>query len=92
MKKFKIIIIICFISFLKTTNSYSLIEIDITRGNLNPLPMAVSPLFQDKKSIKESLDMGINVINIICKHNRVMQIKKLFILRNNDFHLIYLIY
>jgi len=71
MKKFKIIIIICFISFLKTTNSYSLIEIDITRGNLNPLPMAVSPLFQDKKSIKESQktlkldDVGSEISKVI---------------------------
>ena len=71
MKKFKIIIIICFISFLKTTNSYSLIEIDITRGNLNPLPVAVSPLFQDKKSIKESQkelkldDVGSEISKVI---------------------------
>ena len=30
--------------------SYALIEVDITRGNLNPLPVAVSPLSIDKKS------------------------------------------
>ena len=29
--------------------SYSLIEVDITRGNLNPLPVAVSPMSIDKK-------------------------------------------
>ena len=29
-------------------NSYALIEVDITRGNLNPLPVAVSPLSIDK--------------------------------------------
>ncbi len=52
MKKFEIIIIIFFLSFLHTSNSYSLIEIDITRGNLNPLPIAVSPLFENKKSKK----------------------------------------
>ena len=33
--------------------SFSLIEVDITRGNLNPLPIAVSPLFVENKSIKE---------------------------------------
>ena len=33
-------------------NSYSLIEVDITRGNLNPLPVAVSPLSIDEKSKK----------------------------------------
>ena len=34
--------------------SYGLIEVDITRGNLNPLPVAVSPLSIDEKSKKAS--------------------------------------
>ena len=29
---------------------FALIEVDITRGNLNPLPLAVSPLSIDNKS------------------------------------------
>ena len=33
----------------------ALIEVDITRGNLSPLPIAVSPLSIDKKS-KESFN------------------------------------
>ena len=49
MDKLKLLTIICLLFLLKTTNSYSLIEVDITRGNLNPLPVAVSPLFQDNK-------------------------------------------
>ena len=53
MDKLKLLTIICFLFLLKTTNSYSLIEVDITRGNLNPLPIAVSPLFQDNKSKNE---------------------------------------
>ena len=32
--------------------AFSLIEVDITRGNLNPLPIAVSPLSIDEKSKK----------------------------------------
>ena len=32
----------------------ALIEIDITRGNLDPLPIAVSPLFQDKPTKDKS--------------------------------------
>ena len=36
-----------FIIFLLVSKANSLIEIDITRGNLDPLPIAVSPLFQD---------------------------------------------
>ena len=34
------------------TNSFALIEVDITRGNLNPLPIAVSPLSIDQDSKK----------------------------------------
>ena len=30
--------------------SHSLIEVDITRGNLSPLPVAISPLSIDSKS------------------------------------------
>ncbi len=33
--------------------SFGLIEVDITRGNLDPLPIAVSPLFVESKSVKE---------------------------------------
>ena len=33
--------------------SYSLIEVDITRGNLNPLPIAVSPLSIETNSLNE---------------------------------------
>ena len=32
--------------------AFALIEVDITRGNLNPLPLAVSPLSIDDKSKK----------------------------------------
>ena len=34
------------------TNVLALIEVDITRGNLNPLPIAVSPLSIDENSRK----------------------------------------
>ena len=33
-------------------NALALIEVDITRGNLNPLPLAVSPLAIDETSRK----------------------------------------
>ena len=36
---------------LMQSNLFALIEVDITRGNLNPLPIAVSPLSVDNKSI-----------------------------------------
>ena len=41
------IFLICSIS-----NSFALIKVDITRGNLDPLPIAVSPLHVDSKSQK----------------------------------------
>tara|TARA_B100001250_G_scaffold62945_1_gene49412 strand:+ start:5494 stop:6846 length:1353 start_codon:yes stop_codon:yes gene_type:complete len=63
MKHLKIVFIMFFVFFIKTTNSYSLIEIDITRGNLNPLPIAVSPLYMDKKS-KEEFRKELNLNNL----------------------------
>ena len=47
MKK---IFIISLLLILKTTFAHSLIKVDITRGNLDPLPIAVSPLHVDPKS------------------------------------------
>ena len=47
MKK---ILYIFIINTLLSVKSYALIEIDITRGNLDPLPIAVSPLHVDIKS------------------------------------------
>ena len=44
-------IIILFL-ILTPINSFALIEVDITRGNLDPLPVAVSPLSIDEKSRK----------------------------------------
>ena len=51
-----------------------MIEVDITRGNLDPLPIAVSPLHVDIKSenfqdlkIKQ---LGINISKIIEKNFR----------------------
>ena len=51
------------IIFLLITKANSLIEIDITRGNLDPLPIAVSPLFQDDNSNKNSIS-ELNIKNI----------------------------
>ena len=48
MKNFIIILIIVLIPI----KSFALIEVDITRGNLNPLPVAVSPLSIDEESKK----------------------------------------
>ena len=47
MKKFFIIFLL---NIFLIKNSFALIEVDITRGNLNPLPIAISPLHVDIKS------------------------------------------
>ena len=44
MKKIFYILAICLFKF---NFAYSLIEVDITRGNLDPLPIDVSPLYVD---------------------------------------------
>ena len=72
MDKLKLLTIICLLFLLKTTNSYSLIEVDITRGNLNPLPIAVSPLFQDKKS-KNEFQRELNLDDIGSEISKVVE-------------------
>ena len=68
MKK---IIITCFI-ILFSSKSFALIEIDITRGNLDPLPIAVSPLHVDVKSEKfegvKIIELGDRISGIIEKN------------------------
>ena len=48
LKKIVFLIILFF-----PINGLALIEVDITRGNLNPLPLAVSPLSIDEVSRKK---------------------------------------
>ncbi len=52
MKKIKFYLFVLLL-ILPPKTSFGLIEVDITRGNLNPLPIAVSPLFVESKSVKE---------------------------------------
>ena len=51
---------------------FALIEVDITRGNLDPLPIAVSPLYVDVKSEKNDdikvKELGNNISEIIEKN------------------------
>ena len=48
MNRILFLIIVIFLP----TKTNALIEVDITRGNLNPLPIAVSPLSIDEESRK----------------------------------------
>jgi Periplasmic component of the Tol biopolymer transport system len=57
----KIISIFIFLIF--QSKSFALIEVDITRGNLNPLPIAVSPLSIDDNS-KENFEKILELKNL----------------------------
>ena len=67
-------LIILFLIFIIPSNALGLIEVDITRGNLNPLPIAVSPLSIDdesKKSFEKTLkkkDIGSEISKVIEKN------------------------
>ena len=67
-------LIILFLIFIIPTKAFGLIEVDITRGNLNPLPIAVSPLSIDdesKKSFEKTLkkkDIGSEISKVIEKN------------------------
>tara|TARA_B100000686_G_scaffold36496_1_gene37980 strand:- start:1879 stop:3231 length:1353 start_codon:yes stop_codon:yes gene_type:complete len=71
MKKLNFFFILFFLFILKTNIAYSLVEVDITRGNLDPLPIAVSPLFLEKKDKNEFAkllnleDLGIEISEVI---------------------------
>ena len=71
MKIIKFLTVICIFFLSNISSSFSLIEVDITRGNLNPLPIAVSPLSQDNKSKKISQnnlnveDLGLEIAKVI---------------------------
>ena len=70
MNLLRILTILLLIQF----KAYALIEVDITRGNLNPLPIAVSPLSADKDSLVEferilkKKDLG-SEISIVVENN-----------------------
>ena len=66
MKK---IIIIFLLNLFFISKSFALIEVDITRGNLDPLPIAISPLHVDVKSENNDgikiKDLGEDISKII---------------------------
>ena len=68
IKNFFIFLVIILCAPIK---SYGLIEVDITRGNLDPLPVAVSPLSIDEKSKKilSDLDTIIGMIDSLSSTN-----------------------
>ena len=85
MKKIKYLIFILFITI--PTKSFSLIEVDITRGNLNPLPIAVSPLSYNQES-RSALEKELKIEDLGSEISKVIEnnLKKsgLFNPLNND--------
>ncbi len=72
MKKLKFITFLIFLLFPSTL--FALIEVDITRGNLNPLPIAVSPIHSDNKTtvdLKKEIEVDNigNEISIVIENN-----------------------
>jgi len=65
MKNILLLIFLFVVFFAK--NSFALIEIDITRGNLTPLPVAVSPLHVESNSseVLKEIKVGSEISKII---------------------------
>ena len=65
-----------FAYFILSNSSYALIEVDITRGNLDPLPIAVSPLHVDTKSEQDDnikvKELGNDISAIIEKISEIL--------------------
>jgi len=70
MKKIKYLIFILFITI--PTKSFSLIEVDITRGNLNPLPIAVSPLSYNQES-RSALEKELKIEDLGSEISKVIE-------------------
>ncbi len=68
----KLLLIFIFCFFFKPGISYSLVEIDITRGNLDPLPISVSPFFADETSIKK-IKKNLNIDNLGLEISKVIE-------------------
>ena len=62
--------------------AFALIEVDITRGNLSPLPIAVSSLSIDDES-KESFNKVLKNKESLRKHQQVNQIELVMFVTKN---------
>ena len=72
MKNTKLIIILILLFY--PLKLHALIEVDITRGNLNPLPIAVSALYSNEetnKALKKEIkvDQIGNEISLVIENN-----------------------
>ena len=70
MKNINLLIITLFIFI--STKGYAVIEIDITRGNLNPLPIAVSSLSSNEET-KLNLQKNLKIDDVGLEISRVIE-------------------
>jgi len=61
----KILILILYILFLIPVNAFALIEIDITEGNREPLPIAINEFFYDESTEALLGDISKNIRDVI---------------------------
>ena len=84
---------VLFFLLILQVKAFALIEVDITRGNLNPLPIAVSPLSIDETSRKnfekilKKKDIGANISTVVEKNLKTSGLfnplnKEAFLMKN----------
>ena len=71
MKNKTILLILIFFT-LFPFKTLALIEVDITRGNLSPLPLAVSPLSSNKND-KETLQKELNIEDLGLEISKIVE-------------------
>ena len=71
MKKKLFFIFIIYV-ILKPSISFSLVEIDITRGNLDPMPISVSPFFSDKIT-DDKIKNNLNIENLGLELSKIIE-------------------
>ena len=70
MRMIRILFIILLVA--SPMRAFALIEVDITRGNLNPLPLAVSPLSIDENS-RQSFENIVRIKNIGSEISKIVE-------------------
>ena len=71
MKK-NLFLIFLIYSIIKTNICFSLVEIDITRGNLDPMPISVSPFFSNEDT-KDKINNILSINNLGLEISKVIE-------------------
>ncbi len=65
-------LIILFYVIFKPSIGFSLVEIDITRGNLDPMPISVSPFFSNRIT-DDNIKKNLNIENLGLEISRIIE-------------------